>query len=68
MCVIGSSRTADKAYTDSRIDKDGLQDHYLNIIGWGADIIEADLGIEAGQLLFTDTLRKSSNKHFFRKQ
>lgn len=67
MCVIGSSRTVDKAYVDGTIDKNGLDEGYNDIIVTGADIIEADLGIEAGQLLNKDALYESSKKRFFRK-
>lgn len=51
MCIQGTSRNYDIQYTKSRITKAGLEKGYRAIIADGADIIEADLGIEAGLTL-----------------
>jgi glycerophosphoryl diester phosphodiesterase len=49
MCIWGSSRTIDKDYTDGKITgTDQLNEKYRHLINQGADIIEADLGVEAG--------------------
>lgn len=48
MTVIGTSRTLDQAYTSGKIDFEALAERYREVIRAGADIIEADLGIEAG--------------------
>lgn len=49
MCIRGSSRTIDRAFTKGEINKKNLYGGYAQIIKEGADIIEADLGIEAGE-------------------
>jgi glycerophosphoryl diester phosphodiesterase len=59
MCIIGSSRIYDKAFTQG---KTGV---YEDIIADGADIIEADLAIEAGQGIKKLLPRKSAKDRFF---
>ncbi|GAB3893747.1 hypothetical protein GCM10028803_08170 [Larkinella knui] len=52
MCMVGSSRNYDRQYTKGEIKTAGeLTKGYLGIIESGADIIEADLAIEAGMAL-----------------
>ena len=49
MCIVGSSRNYDIAYKIGEIKTfEELSEKYLNMIGDGADIIEADLAIAAG--------------------
>lgn len=47
-CIMGSSRTLDKDYLAEKISKTQLDSGYQRIIHSGADLIEADLGSEAG--------------------
>ncbi len=66
MCIRGSSRTLDKQYTEGKISGvKALRSGYRELVLGGADVIEADLGIEAGQAL--KKLRKpgSSKARFF---
>jgi glycerophosphoryl diester phosphodiesterase len=65
MCIIGSSRNYDKDYTASKITQEALHTGYQSIINSGADIIEADLGIEAGLTLQKLRPSKSVKDHFF---
>ncbi len=52
MCIVGSSRTVDKAYTRGEIKAyDDLMKKYRAIIHSGGDVIEADLAIDAGRAL-----------------
>jgi arylsulfatase A-like enzyme/glycerophosphoryl diester phosphodiesterase len=52
MCIVGSSRTLDRDFGGGKIpDRQTLTDKYRALIQSGADIIEADLGIEAGEAL-----------------
>lgn len=51
MSIQGSSRNIDKQFATGKIDKVQLINGYLNILGSGIDIIEVDLGIEAGEAL-----------------
>lgn len=65
MCIIGSSRNYDKDYTASKITQEALHKGYLSIINSGADIIEADLGIEAGLTLQKIRPSRSVKDQFF---
>ncbi len=68
MCIRGSSRTIDKEYTEGKItDKKALFERYREMVASGTDIIEADLGIEAGEAL-RKSLKKSSRKSQFFKR
>lgn len=52
MCIVGTSRTLDREFSAGKIpDRQTLTEKYQALIQMGADIIEADLGIEAGQAL-----------------
>jgi glycerophosphoryl diester phosphodiesterase len=52
MCIVGTSRTLDRDFTAGKItDRRILTEKYQALIRAGVDIIEADLGIEAGQAL-----------------
>jgi glycerophosphoryl diester phosphodiesterase len=59
MCMIGSSRIYDQEFT---LGKTAV---YADIINEGADIIEADLAIEAGQGIRALVPQKSSKDKFF---
>jgi glycerophosphoryl diester phosphodiesterase len=67
MCIMGSSRTADREYTSGKLKSlDELTRRYHDIIKGGADIIEADLGIEAGTALQKISPAKSSKQKYFK--
>ena len=66
LAIVGSSRTIDKDYTDKKITSSELDKGYLTIVASGADIIEADLAIEAGEALMTIPKKKSSKRQFFK--
>jgi glycerophosphoryl diester phosphodiesterase len=52
LCIVGSSRTVDRDFSAGKIpDLQTLMKKYQALIQTGADIIEADLGIEAGQAI-----------------
>ena len=66
MCIIGSSRNYDAQYAKGEIKSaDELTKGYLGIIDGGADIIEADLAIEAGKALKPFQNNRSSSKAQF---
>jgi glycerophosphoryl diester phosphodiesterase len=66
MCIIGSSRTIDKDYIDKKeTDKTTLTQRYQSLVREGADIIEADLGVEAGEALHVIRPEKSGKSRFF---
>jgi glycerophosphoryl diester phosphodiesterase len=66
MCIIGSSRTIDKDFINRTVPDRSLMDHaYQNLVSKGADIIEADLGIEAGEALEKIKPVKSTKSRFF---
>lgn len=66
MCIIGSSRNYDRQYITGKIDKKGLAAGYKTLITYGADIIEADLGIEAGEALIPMQQVQSSKSKYFK--
>ena len=68
MAIVGSSRTIDKDYAEQKISQSELDKGYQAIIASGADIIEADLAIEAGEALMKRPEMKSSKEHFFKRK
>jgi len=66
MCIRGSSRNIDKEYTTGKIDRAELMNGYHRIIESGADIVEADLGIEAGEGVRALRPANSSKQKYFR--
>lgn len=65
LCIIGSSRTIDEQYTTDKISKLQLIKGYRQIIHSGADIIEADLGMVAGNTLEQLKPAHSSRQKYF---
>ncbi len=68
MAIVGSSRTIDKDYAEKKISKTELNEGYQAIIASGADIIEADLAIEAGEAMMKRPKKQSSKDQFFKKR
>lgn len=67
MCIWGSSRTIDKEYTDGKITGiSELNEKYQRLIKEGADIIEADLGVEAGAGIKSLQDMKSAKGKYFK--
>lgn len=67
MCILGSSRNIDRQFMQGNISAAQLQTGYLDLVKQGADIIEADLGIEAGAALSPLQQAASSKTKYFRK-
>ena len=65
LCILGSSRNYDRQYMEGTIGKDELINGYQSLIGMGADIIEADLAIEAGEALAPMQRMDSSKSTYF---
>jgi glycerophosphoryl diester phosphodiesterase len=65
MCMIGTSRNFDRDFTTGKSDQKVLFENYDQVLAAGADIIEADLGIEAGTALKKYQNPKSSKFKFF---
>lgn len=68
LCILGSSRNYDRQYVSGKINQNELAAGYRSLIDHGADIIEADLGIEVGNALKPMQMTKSSKKKYFKKQ
>jgi glycerophosphoryl diester phosphodiesterase len=67
MCIRGSSRTLDKDFTTGKItDVNLLNQQYRQLVTSGTDIIEADLGIEAGLALDKMQQGKSIKRPYFK--
>lgn len=69
MCIRGSSRTIDREYAEGKItDRKVLFERYREMVASGTDIIEADLGIEAGEALKKPVKKSSGKSQFFKRQ
>ncbi|MEO5997572.1 MAG: glycerophosphodiester phosphodiesterase family protein [Chitinophagaceae bacterium] len=67
MCIMGSSRSVDRDFATGKIKGvDELEKQYHALISEGADIIEADMGIEAGAALEKIKPLKSSKSKYFK--
>lgn len=67
LCILGSSRNIDREFTSGKINAEQLKNGYLSLIAHGADVIEADLGIEGGAALKELQTAKSSKSKYFSK-
>ncbi|MEJ7768932.1 MAG: glycerophosphodiester phosphodiesterase family protein [Chitinophagaceae bacterium] len=66
MCIRGSSRTIDKDFTTGNISSAAdLNKKYQQLVQEGADIIEADLGVEAGLAIQKLQQAKSTKRKYF---
>lgn len=65
MGILGTSRTMDRAYLDGEIDREQLLARYRAAIAAGAHVVEADLGIEAGEALEPLRAAASATARFF---
>jgi glycerophosphoryl diester phosphodiesterase len=66
MCIVGSSRNYDVKYAKGEIKSfDELSKNYNSMLQYGADIIEADLAIEAGTALKPLLSASSSKSKYF---
>jgi glycerophosphoryl diester phosphodiesterase len=66
MAIVGTSRTIDREYLSGTIAKDALGARYRAAIRSGASIVEADLGIEAGDALAPLQAAASARRRYFR--
>lgn len=66
MGVLGTSRTIDRAFTTGEIDRATLLSRYRDAIASGAHIVEADLGIEAGEALEPLRARARAKTRYFK--
>jgi len=66
MGVLGTSRTIDRAFTKGEIDRATMLVRYREAIASGAHIVEADLGIEAGEALEPIRARARAKRRYFR--
>lgn len=66
MCIQGTSRNYDIEFIEGKISQEELYQGYREIVKNGADVIEADLGVEAGEALKTELNDKSSKSKYFK--
>lgn len=66
MAVIGTSRTLDRSYLNGELEKGELEQSYRGLIDTGAAILEADLGIEAGQAIEALWSEQSLKRQYFK--
>jgi glycerophosphoryl diester phosphodiesterase len=65
MGVLGTSRTIDRAYRAGEIDRARMQVRYRDAVAAGAQIVEADLGVEAGEALEARRAAAPSRQRYF---
>jgi glycerophosphoryl diester phosphodiesterase len=66
MAIVGTSRSIDRAYTSGVIGRDEMGARYRATIRTGAHVVEADLGIEAGEALEPQRAAASAKRGYFR--
>lgn len=64
-CIMGTSRNFDAQFTKGKLTRDELQQGYSDLITAGADILEADLALEAGETLEKLRPAKSPKVRFY---
>lgn len=64
-CIMGTSRNVDAQFTQGKINRDQLHRGYTDLITAGADILEADLALEAGTALKNLRPAKSPKDRFY---
>ena len=67
MTIRGSSRNVDRAFLAEKISKNQLEKAYRNMIETGTDIIEADLGVQAGVTLQQMPTRQRTKSKYFKR-
>jgi hypothetical protein len=65
MGVLGTSRTIDRAYRAGEIDRARMHARYRDAVAAGAHIVEADLGVEAGEALEARRAAAPSRQRYF---
>ncbi|MEX0685116.1 MAG: glycerophosphodiester phosphodiesterase family protein [Balneolales bacterium] len=65
MAVMGSSRTIDRAFTNGEIDEYEMKNRYEALVKTGANIIEADLSLEASKALENLRNQATAKQHYF---
>jgi glycerophosphoryl diester phosphodiesterase len=65
MAIVGTSRTIDRAYAAGTIGKEAMLARYRATIQSGAHVVEADLGIEAGEAVEGQRAEASAKRHYF---
>jgi glycerophosphoryl diester phosphodiesterase len=66
MGVLGTSRTIDRAFANGEIDRATMLSRYRGAIASGAHVVEADLGIEAGEALEPLRARARAKRRYFK--
>jgi glycerophosphoryl diester phosphodiesterase len=65
MAIVGTSRTIDRDYRTGLIGRNAMLARYRATIRSGAHVVEADLGIEAGEALEPQRAAATAKRHYF---
>jgi glycerophosphoryl diester phosphodiesterase len=66
LCIAGSSRTIDRKYLDKRVKAfEILKNDYMKFLNIGIDLIETDLPVNLGPMLFDMLIPASSKTKYF---
>jgi glycerophosphoryl diester phosphodiesterase len=67
-CMVGTSRNLDREYIFNRASGTGsIEQRYRDLLQQGIDVIETDLPIEAGKLLYGESAIPASKSRFFQR-
>ena len=65
-CMVGTSRNLDREYIVNRVSgASQVEQQYRALLQWWADVIETDLPIEVGRLLYSESVIPTSKSQFF---
>ena len=67
LCILGTSRHLDREITSGRVeDIATLKDKYTRLFAMGADILETDIPVEVGKVVFDNVSVHPSKKKYFK--
>jgi glycerophosphoryl diester phosphodiesterase len=66
-CIVGTSRNLDRQFLNKQVEGiEALEPDYRALLRQGTDLIETDIPVPLGRLLYGDSSLPSSKKTFFR--
>jgi glycerophosphoryl diester phosphodiesterase len=66
LCIVGTSRNLDRKLLDGQVtDLRPLEQGYRELLQRGADLIETDIPVELGRLLYSSSSVPSSKRQYF---
>lgn len=67
LCILGTSRHLDRGIVSGRVKDIGeLKDQYMELFAMGADLLETDIPVEVGKVVFDNVSVHPSKKKYFK--